>query len=195
LDSNVDIILRTNGSTELMRLTQSGRVGINTSNPSQKLEVQGYTLSTKYNSGEIEPFSQTENWSGDVIEGNPDGSVAQWALAYLDPSSNIWYPVDNSAGGSTYLLGIYLGSNIFLLEGHITVHDNATGGNGPGIQSPGNGLPIYIRDTTTVGNMSTSVQTTTGNHVRIMGHTYYTSAGTGDNFVMKFRPSNDWVQI
>jgi hypothetical protein len=182
-------------STERMRITSNGNVGINTTNPSQKLEVQGYTLSTKYVSGEIEPFSSAENWSGDVIEGNPDPSVTQWALAYLDPSSNVWYPVDDSAVGSTYLLGIYLGSNIFLLEGHITVHDASTGGNGPGIQSPGNGLPIYIRDTTTVGDMSTSVPTTTGNYVRIMGHTYHTSASTGDNFVMKFRPSNDWIRI
>jgi hypothetical protein len=183
------------GSSGTVVFDSNGNVGIGTTNPYQKLEVQGYTLSTKYVSGEIEPFSQTDNWSGDVIEGNPDSSVAQWALAYLDPSSSTWYPVDDSAVGSTYLLGIYLGSNIFLLEGHITVHDVDTGGNGPGIQSPGNGLPIYIRDSTTIGDMSTTLPTTTGNYVRIMGHTYYTSAGTGDNFVMKFRPSNDWIQL
>jgi hypothetical protein len=43
--------------------------------------------------------------------------------------------------------------------------------------------------------MSTNVPTTAGQYVRILGHAYYQNTGTPEYWVMKFRPSNDWVEI
>jgi hypothetical protein len=155
----------------------------------------GYINSTKYITPEQEPFTTQDNWSGDVIEGLIHGSVGQWDLVYLDPTTNNWYMVDDTNQTSTYLLGIYLGGDLVLLEGHIVVNDGSSA-NGPFIANTlESGLPIYIRDGTTNGDMSVAIPTTSGNFVRILGHAYYKSSGTSGNYIMKFRPSNDWVQL
>jgi hypothetical protein len=194
LDGGADIIFRPVGS-ESMRLTFDNKVGIGTSTPSQKLDVTGYINSTKYITTQQEPFTSQDNWSGDVIEGLIHGSVGQWDLVYLDPSTDNWYMVDDANQSSTYLLGIYLGGDLVLLEGHIVVNDGSSA-NGPSIANTlQSGLPIYIRDGTTIGDMSVAIPTTSGNFVRILGHAYYKSSGTSGNYIMKFRPSNDWVQL
>jgi hypothetical protein len=45
--------------------------------------------------------------------------------------------------------------------------------------------------------MSTSVPTTTSgtNVVRVLGHCYQQNSGSPSQWIMKFRPSNDWVEI
>ena len=72
------------------------------------------------------------------------------------------------------------------------MNDNV--GGSPNIQGLATGIPIYIRDGG-VGVMSTTTPTTSGNYVRICGHAYYKSGGVADTYIMKFRPSNDWVQL
>jgi hypothetical protein len=170
-----------------------GNVGINNTTPAQKLDVTGYINSTKP-AGEQESFSLATNYSGDVVEASIHGSVSTWDLVSLD-TDGTWYQADNTTVDSTYLLGIYLGGiggiDLVLLEGHITVDDGSIG---PNIQGLDEGLPIYMRDSA-AGGMSTIIPTTTGNYVRICGHAYYRSGGTAGNYIMKFRPSNDWVQL
>jgi hypothetical protein len=45
--------------------------------------------------------------------------------------------------------------------------------------------------------MSTVVPTTTGGTyiVRVLGHCYQQNGGSSTQWMMKFRPSNDWVVI
>jgi hypothetical protein len=86
-------------------------------------------------------------------------------------------------------------SGQILLEGHVVIDD--TSFSGPNVQGADHGLPIYIRDGTTQGLMSTTTPTSTGgpNIVRLLGHCYQQNSGTSTQWMMKFRPSNDWVEI
>jgi hypothetical protein len=169
-----------------------GNIGVGTLTAGVKLDTVGYVRDTKSRTAEQEPFTLATNWSGDVIEGAIDGSVSTWDLVSLDASGN-WIQADNTNVKSTCMLGIYTGvDNLVLLEGHITVDD---GSSGPNIQGLSMGIPIYIRDGG-VGLMSTILPTTSNNYVRICGHAYYKSGGSiTDAYIIKFRPSNDWVQL
>jgi hypothetical protein len=88
-----------------------------------------------------------------------------------------------------------VGTGFVLLEGHVVIDDSGAGG--PTISGADHGLPVYIEDSTTIGRMSTTLPTTTGgNHViRVLGHCYWNNIGTSSQWMMKFRPSNDWVEI
>jgi len=145
------------------------------------------------------------SYLGDVIE--VDGTifignyVTDGMLVYLETNAT-WYPVEQASTVSTKLLGIahnvgFNGANTgwVLLEGHVVIDDTST--SGPNVQSPDHGLPIYIKNNTTTGLMSTVVPTTTSgtNVVRVLGHCYQQNAGTTSQWMMKFRPSNDWVVI
>jgi hypothetical protein len=130
-------------------------------------------------------------------------------LVYLD-TNTVWYPVNQAATGATKLLGIAhnlqslppnpppLPTNQtgqILLEGHVVIDD--TSFSGPNVQGADHGLPIYIRNGTTQGLMSTTTPTSTGgpNIVRVLGHCYQQNSGTATQWMMKFRPSNDWIEI
>jgi hypothetical protein len=149
---------------------------------------------------------------GDVIESDGsatviDAAVTEGMLVYLDGST--WYPVDQASTRASYLLGIAhnlaslppppIGpanqTGWILLEGHVVIDDTAT--TGPYVAGAGFGLPIYIEDSTTTGTMSTTVPTTTGGTyvVRVLGHCYQQNTITTTQWMMKFRPSNDWVEI
>jgi hypothetical protein len=146
------------------------------------------------------------SYLGDVIEVDGvtifiDNTVTEGMLVYLNTNAT-WYPVDQASTVSTKLLGIAHnvgggGANTgwILLEGHVVIDD--TSPSGPNVQSPDHGLPIYIRNNTTTGLMSTVVPTATGgpNIVRVLGHCYQQNSGTTSQWMMKFRPSNDWVEI
>jgi len=152
------------------------------------------------------------SYLGDVIES--DGSttaihntVTEGMLVYLD-TNTVWYPVDQAATGATKLLGIAHNlvslppnppfpsnqTGQILLEGHVVIDDTST--SGPKVAGAAYGLPVYIRDNTTTGQMATALPTTTGsNVVRLLGHCYQQNSGTSTQWMMKFRPSNDWVEI
>jgi hypothetical protein len=150
---------------------------------------------------------------GDVIESDGsatviDAAVTEGMLVYLDTNTT-WYPVDQANTRASYLLGIAhnlaslppppIGpanqTGWILLEGHVVIDDTAT--TGPYVAGAGFGLPIYIEDSTTTGTMSTTVPTTTGGTyvVRVLGHCYQQNTNTTTQWMMKFRPSNDWVEI
>jgi hypothetical protein len=156
-------------------------------------------VSTNYNN----PYS---SYLGDVIEADGttiviDSAVTEGMLVYLH--LGVWTPVDQASTRSTYLLGIAHNlvpappnqSGWILLEGHVVIDDTST--SGPYVASASYGRPIYIEDSTTTGTMSTVVPTTTGgpNIVRVLGHCYQQNSGTSTQWLMKFRPSNDWVEI
>jgi hypothetical protein len=150
---------------------------------------------------------------GDVIESDGsatviDAAVTEGMLVYLDTNTT-WYPVDQANTRASYLLGIAhnlaslppppIGptnqTGWILLEGHVVIDDTAQ--TGPYVAGADHGLPIYIEDSTTTGTMSTTVPTSTGgpNVVRVLGHCYQQNTTTTTQWMMKFRPSNDWVEI
>jgi hypothetical protein len=166
-------------------------------------------VSTTYNNPSV-------SYLGDVIESDGTttaihNTVTEGMLVYLD-TNTIWYPVNQAATGATKLLGIAHNlvslppsppflpnqSGWILLEGHVVIDQFTTSGPGPYVNSPGYGLPVYIEDSTTTGSMSTVVPTTIGlgsNIVRVLGHCYQQNSNTYTQWMMKFRPSNDWIEI
>jgi hypothetical protein len=143
------------------------------------------------------------SYLGDLIEVDGsdvifDGAVADGMLVYLDTDAT-WYPVTQNSTTATKMLGIACnvtaGAGFVLLEGHVVITD--TGTSGPHVTGADHGLPIYIEDNTTTGQMSTTVPTTTGGaHViRVLGHCYWNNAGTSTQWMMKFRPSNNWILV
>jgi hypothetical protein len=156
------------------------------------------TISTTYNNPSV-------CYLGDVIEVDGvnvffDNAVTEGMLIYLDTNA-YWYPVDQANTNSTHLLGIAhnVGANtgFVLLEGHVVIDETST--SGPHVTNARYGLPIYIEDSTTIGSMSTSVPTTTSgtNVVRVLGHCYQQNSpiGSPSQWIMKFRPSNEWIVI
>jgi hypothetical protein len=135
------------------------------------------------------------NYEGEVIGAAVDGTVNQFDLVYLETDGK-WYPVTQGTADCSKLLGICAATGAraqIILEGSITINDG-TYTDTPLVQSPSHGLPIYIRDG--AGNtMSTVVPTTLGEYVRILGHAYHQQTGTPEYWIMKFRPSNDWIEI
>ena len=163
-------------------------------------------VSTTYN-------DPSKSYLGDVIESDGittviDSTVTEGMLVYLD-TSTVWYPVNQAATGATKLLGIAHNlvslppnppplptnqSGQILLEGHVVIDDTSAAG--PNVQNADSGLPVYIKNNTSTGTMSTTVPTATGsNIVRVLGHCYQQNSGTATQWMMKFRPSNDWVEI
>jgi len=162
-------------------------------------------VSTTYN-------DPAKSYLGDVIESNGtttviDSTVTAGMLVYLD-TNTVWYPVNQAATGATKLLGIAHNlvslppnppfptnqSGQILLEGHVVIDDTSTAG--PHVTGADSGLPVYIKNGTTTGTMSTTLPTATGsNIVRVLGHCYQQNSGSATQWMMKFRPSNDWVEI
>jgi hypothetical protein len=122
-----------------------------------------------------------------------DNTVSDGMLVYLDTNAT-WYPVTQNSTTATKMLGIACnvagGAGFVFLEGHVVINDTI-------VQSPDHGLPIYIRDNTTTGEMSTNVPVSTGGShvVRVLGHCYWNNIGSSTQWMMKFRPSNDWILI
>jgi hypothetical protein len=145
------------------------------------------------------------SYLGDLIEvdGNStfiDSSVSDGMLVYLNTDAT-WYPVTQNSTTAIKMLGIAFNvdtpsnTGYILLEGHVVITD--TGTSGPHVTGADHGLPIYIEDSTTTGQMSTTLPTTAGgnNVIRVLGHCYWQNTGTTSQWMMKFRPSNDWITI
>jgi hypothetical protein len=152
-------------------------------------EQQGFIDTTPTSTGNV-------NYAGEIIRATLDASVADFDLVYLY-TDGIWYQNTQANQNSTKLLGICLDkvSGTVLLEGTLTVLSTlATYSNSPLVQGVDHGLPIYIRDGSGT-QMSTTAPTNSGEVVRVLGHAYQQSSTYTDYWVMKFRPSNDWIQI
>jgi hypothetical protein len=135
------------------------------------------------------------NYDGDVIGGDLHGSVALHDLVYLD-TNGAWYPISQSLDSCTKLIGICVDvdNSYILLEGSLTISSNIATSDSPYVQSLAHGRPIYIKNDTG-SMMSTVIPSTPGNYVRVLGHAYYQNPSSTDYWIMKFRPSNDWIQI
>jgi hypothetical protein len=120
-----------------------------------------------------------------------DATVSSNELVYLNTDGQ-WYQVDQTTNTSTKMLGmaidIFSQTGSVLIEGDIVV---SSGGGYPNVNGPNYGLPVYIRE----GGgtlMSTTIPTT--GYVRLLGYCY-TSYNGGVDWIMKFRPSNEWIEL
>ena len=132
---------------------------------------------------EQESLSNTNlEYSGYTIEATVDAFSAAGDLVYLN-TDGIWYVVDQTTNTSTKLLGINIDGNNVLLEGDIILNN---------VTLPDHGLPLYIRQ----GNGRTLSSTIpTSGYVRVIGHCYYQNGTTSTQWIVKFRPANDWYKI
>jgi len=138
---------------------------------------------------------------GDIIEGKitsaGSGYPSDFQLVYLR-DDGFWYTYNQT---DTNLYGKMVGI-VFdvdtggetckvLLEGHVLIDDSGT--YGPQVQLADSGLPVYIRQGSVTGDMSTSSPST--GIVQVLGHCYYKNTTTSSNWMMKFRPSMDWYKL
>ena len=150
------------------------------------------SISGIYHKQDSRVDAEGESFSNTVLEhsgqafrysGKVHGSCVPGNLIYLE-TDGVWYAVDQTTDVSTKMLGIYLDNDQVLLEGDVTLDT---------IQAPNYGLPVYIKEGATSGGMITSIPTS--GYVRVVGHCYYENATTAGQWILKFRPSNDWYQI
>jgi hypothetical protein len=150
-----------------------------------------FTVSTIYkqqntrNNTTGESLSDTLlNYSGHSIQAVVTGSAVAGNILYLD-TDGTWKTVNQTTNTSTKMLGIKLNTNVVLLEGDVVLEASTM------IKNPAYGEPLYIWEGGTV--LSSDIPTS--GYVRVLGHCYYQNTSTTDNWIVKFRPSNDWFEI
>jgi len=138
------------------------------------------------NNAEGESLSNTLlNYSGQSIRTSVTGSAISGSIVYLD-TDGMWKTVNQATVTSTKMLGIKLTNpNDVLLEGDVVLEASSM------IKTPAYGAPLYIWEGGTV--LSSDIPTS--GYVRVLGHCYYRNTSTTDNWIVKFRPSNDWFEI
>lgn len=161
--------------------------------------IVGYIDSTLYSNNMVGDTTRNTLLSGFASAGQTldgvtfDSTVADFDLVYLSTGST-WFPVNQATDSSTKLLGICLGYDpmtylgTVILEGDVSV---STGpGSAPVVDNANYGLPVYI-----AYNAGNTMDTTipVNGYVRVLGHCYYSDGGA--NWIMKFRPSNDWIEV
>jgi hypothetical protein len=159
----------------------------------------GYINSTLYSNNMVGDTTRNtlltgQAYAGQTLDGVTfDSTAADFDLVYLSTGST-WFPVNQATDSSTRLLGICLGYDpmtylgTVILEGDISV---STGpGSAPVVDNANYGLPVYI-----AGGAGNTMDTTIpiNGYVRVLGHCYYSDGGA--NWIMKFRPSNEWIEL
>ena len=124
------------------------------------------------------------NYSGQSIRSVIDAGSSAGDVVYLH-SDGIWYAVDQTTSSSSKLLGINLGSNWVLLEGDVVLEEATN------VKTPVLGEPLYIYQSTS--DLGTTAPTS--GYVRTLGYCYYQNTITTANWIVKFRPANDWFKI
>lgn len=144
-------------------------------------------------------FSQRLWWSGHTIYASVSDTVTEVGslVSFIPPFGGIWvysdFTLENSR--STNILGIYLGNNLVLLDGHIVAVSEGVTSNFPTIlnMSVSANLGSVVYGTAGTPKFNTNEPVASGNVKRRLGHTYYND---GSNYyLMFFRPSNDWSVV
>jgi len=139
-----NFVFATGGSSERMRITSAGNVGIGTTSPSQKLEVNGYILSDRYYPKSSNGVYLTGDTGGLVVEGSPGyfyvsaagGSYFQQVVRFRNTVSNdtgTYLTFGGGTSGITYFTG---GARI---AGPIYDSSNSAGSSGQVLSSTGSG--------------------------------------------------------
>jgi hypothetical protein len=121
---------------------------------------------------------------------------AYGSLVYLDYTHTEWYPIDQTTDVCSRYLGISADKPV-LTEGYFEVTDAADPyGVLPQITEPLLGMPVYIREASHGGaNDSFTCTIPTSGIVRVVGHIVAQGDAKPNNYIIKFKPSNDWYEI
>ena len=125
-----------------------------------------------------------------LIDSYFDAAVQDNDLVYLGNGGE-WVQVNQSFDSSTRMLGI--AKNVFSQTGSVFIEGDVvvtTSTGYPIVTGANYGIPVYIAEGAGT-TMSTS--TPTSGYVRILGHCYYNTGG--NEWIMKFRPSNEWIVL
>lgn len=165
-------------------ISWDGSVGIYTTNLYNSQTIDSATRGNLY--GFNVQGGQT------LAESYFDITVMDNDLVYLNTDGQ-WYQVDQTTNSSTKMLGIaksvFSQTGSVLIEGDIVV---TTGTGYPAVANAGYGLPVYIKQ-----GAGTAMDTTApvSGYVRLLGHCYYTPYAGSTEWIMKFRPSNEWIEL
>ena len=159
----------------------------------------GYINSTLYSNNMVGNTTRNTLLTGQAHAGQTldgvtfDSTAADFDLVYLSTGST-WFPVNQATDSSTRLLGICLGYNPMTYVGTVILEGDISVSTGPGstpvVDNANYGLPVYI-----AGGAGNTMDTTIpiNGYVRVLGHCYYSDGGA--NWIMKFRPSNEWIEL
>ena len=149
--------------------------------------VQNDVLNNAIVSGEI--------WySGHTIQGAIDVSVTEiGSLVALQFGTWTLADFSSTSTNAERMMGIFVGGQNVLLDGHIVAVQNGVSTSFPQIQNINPflvGVPIYASGGSPAFDIAPP--SGTGSYIRIMGHCYRTE---DDYYLFLFRPSNDWTFV
>jgi len=138
------------------------------------------------------------NYEGRVIRGARfNSSVTDYNYVQL-ASDGKWYTasIDSTSNTAKGMIGISFnvgGRDCVLLEGDLTVTNTTPGTyECPSVASLGHGKPIYLSSSL---EATTTIPTTSGQYIRILGHAYHQNGSDSNLWIMHFRPDHTWIQI
>jgi len=149
--------------------------------------VQDDVLNNAIASGEI--------WySGHTIQGVIDVGVTETgSLVALEFGTWKLADFSSTSTNAEFMMGIFVGGQNVLLDGHIVAVQNGVSTNFPQIQNINPllvGVPIYASGGSPAFDVAPP--SGTGDYIRTMGHCYRTE---DDYYLFLFRPSNDWTFV
>jgi hypothetical protein len=152
----------------------------------------------KYNAQQISATTRdslyTSNRQGGQFlnESYFDINVVDNDLVYLGNTGE-WFQVDQSTDSSTRMLGI--AKNVNSQTGSVLIEGDLVVSTGPGaypvVANAEYSQPVYIKE-----GAGTTMDTTVpvNGYVRLLGYCYASYNG-GTDWLMKFRPSNEWIEL
>ena len=167
----------------------SAATATNVTSPlTQDLLIDG-KFTTQLNSTKLVNLAQNLHYyTGHTVYGTKDSGVSIGDLVYL-ATDNVWYQVDQTTDSSTKMLGIWVDdiTGYVLLEGDIVLDQSYIG-------NRDYGLPVFISGS---ARFTCNTNGFTSGYIRAVGHPYYyyNDGISIFNWVLRFKPSNDWTQI
>lgn len=203
---------------EIMRITSAGSVGIGTTTPNAKLDVNGNAVITgslllsgsslvagitpiplagTIQDGITSVLGSLNDWDSDYYQGTvlyseTAGATITFGQLCYRTNAETWALADATAiaSSATHMLGICVKSSTATNPTSILINGFVEATNYATILKSGE--PLYMA--TTAGSMTKTAPTTAGNIVRLIGHTFWDSNSQG-MIVIRFNPENSWIEL
>ena len=216
--TGADIKFRINNVDSAI-LSLNGNFGIGTTTPAAKLEVNGNTritgsllvngssLVAGYNptplagtikDGVTSVLGNLQDWNSDYYQGEvlyseTAGNTITFGQICYRTSTGTWLLADATTVSATSknMLGICVKSSTASNPTSILIKGFVQTGY---ITATRIGEPMYLKDS--AGNMTNAAPSTAGNVVRLIGHTFWTTAGqTNGVYILHFNPESSWIEL